>query len=102
MPTLLLDLLAAHDTCVMHVTGEVDLATRDQLVSASTAIHHRQIVINLGGVTFMDCGGYSALTISRHIIESQGRSLAFTGETGQPARLFELIAELDRDHIDEI
>ncbi len=101
-PTLLLNLLAAHDSCVVHVTGEVDLATRDQLVSASTSGDHRQMVIDLGGVTFMDCGGLRAFSISRQIIESQGRSLAITGETGQPARFFDLIAELERDHRDQI
>ena len=95
-PRLRLDVLAAHNTSVVHVTGEVDLATRDQLVSESTAGHHPQIVIDLGGVTFMDCGGYGALVASRRIIEGQGRSLAITGQTGQPAQLFDMIAEIEK------
>ena len=95
-PRLRLNVLAAHKTRVVHVTGEVDLATRDQLVSASTAGHHPHIVIDLGGVTFMDCGGYGALVASQRVIESQGRTLAITGQTGQPSQLFDMIAELEK------
>ncbi len=94
-PVLLLDVFTTRNACVVHVTGELDLATRDQLVSVSTAGHHPTMVIDLGGVTFMDCSGYDALDTSRLVIEAEGRSVAITGQTGQPARLFQLIAELE-------
>jgi anti-anti-sigma factor len=94
-PKLSIDAFTAHETCVIHVTGELDLATRDQLVTASTAGPHPTVTIDLGGVTFMDCSGYGSLITSRHIIQSQGGALTITGQTGQPARLFELIAELE-------
>jgi anti-anti-sigma factor len=81
--------------CVVHVVGELDCATRDQLVTALTAGHQPAMTIDLGGITFMDCSGYAALVAARQVIESDGRSLAVTGQTGQPARLWKLIAELE-------
>lgn len=95
-PKLSVNAFTAHGTCLIHVTGELDLATRDQLVPASTAGPHATVTIDLGGVTFMDCSGYGSLITSRHIIQSQGGVLTITGQTGQPARLFELIAELEK------
>lgn len=94
-PRLFLNVCNTHNTCVVHVAGELDLATRDQLVSASTEGHHPAMVIDLGGVTFMDCSGYGSLVASRRVIEGEGRSLAITGQTGQPARLCKLIADLE-------
>jgi len=95
-PKLSIRVFTAHETRVIHVTGELDLATCDQLVTASTAGPHPTMTIDLGGVTFMDCSGYGSLIASRHIIQSQGGALTITGQTGQPARLFELIAELEK------
>jgi anti-anti-sigma factor len=93
----LADVSIAGSTRVVRVTGELDLAARDQLVSVSTTGHHPAIVIDLGGVAFLDCSGYGALVTSRNIIEGEGRSVTITGQTGQPARLFDLIAELENE-----
>jgi anti-anti-sigma factor len=92
-PTLLLRVFAAQDTVMVDVTGGVDLASRDQLVSVATAGGHPSVVIDLAGCTFMDCSGYSALVASRLAIEADGRSLTVTGQAGQPARLFATIAD---------
>jgi hypothetical protein len=43
----------------------------------------------------VDCSGYSSLVASRLVIEGGGRTLAIRGQTGQPARLLDMIAELD-------
>lgn len=94
-PALVVDMITAGDTCVIHVTGELDLATRDELVSATTGGHHSSVVIDLARVTFMDCSGYRSLVASKLVIEGEARSFALAGQTGQPARLLELIAELD-------
>ena len=95
-PRLLLDVYITQHTCVVHVTGELDLATRNQLLSASTAGHHPDMVIDLGGITFMDCSGYRSLVAARRIIEGEGRSLRIRGQTGQPARFLDLVAELEQ------
>ena len=82
---------------VIYVSGELDLATRDQLVSVVTAGRRPAVEVHLGGCTFMDCSGYGALVASRLAMEGQGRSLTITGQTGQPALLWKLIADLERD-----
>lgn len=92
---LRLNVFTAHDTCVVDVAGELDVATRDHLVSASTAGTHAKVVIDLRGVTFMDCSGYGSLIDSRLRIEGDGGSLTVTGQSGQPARLCKQISELE-------
>ena len=77
------------------VTGELDLSTRNQLMSAATAGRHPAMVIDLTGCTFMACSGYGSLVASRLAIERDGRSLTITGQNGQPARLWKLIADLE-------
>ena len=83
------------DTCVVRATGELDRATRDQLIAASTAGSHHQMSIDLSAVTFMDCGGYGGLVASRRRIEEDGRTLTISGGTGQPKHLLDLIERLE-------
>lgn len=85
-------------TGAIYVSGELDLATRDQLVSVVTGGRRPTVEVHLGGCTFMDCSGYGALVASRLAIEGQGRSLTITGQTGQPALLWKLIADLECDN----
>lgn len=89
------DELTADNTRVVSAVGELDLASRGRLVSTLTSGHHSATVIDLGGVTFMDCSGYGALIASRCIVEHDGRSLTVRGQTGQPGRLLELIAGVE-------
>jgi anti-anti-sigma factor len=96
--TLRFNVSAEGNTSVVHVSGELDCATHNQFVSTATAGHHPSVTIELGGVTFMDCNGYDALVTSRLFVEGEGRSLTITGQTGQPARLIDLITELENGH----
>lgn len=82
-------------TGVIYVSGELVLATRDRLVSVLTAGDRPMVEVYLGGCTFMDCSGYGAFVASRLALEGQGRSLAVSGQTGQPALLWKLIADLE-------
>ena len=93
---LLINVYPEGNSCVVHVTGELDLASRNQLFVAFTAGNHPAMVIDLAGVTFMDCSGYRCLVAARLVIEQGGRSLIVRGATGQPARLLDLIAKLQR------
>ena len=93
--SLLLRVCAARPGEVL-VTGELDLSGRDQLMSVATAGRYPEMVIDLAGCTFMDGCGYDCLVAARQVIEGQGRSLAITGQTGQPARLWKLIGDLER------
>ncbi|HEX2783592.1 MAG TPA: STAS domain-containing protein, partial [Ilumatobacteraceae bacterium] len=80
------------DSRVVQATGELDLASRNQLFVASTAGNHPAMVIDLAAVTFMDCSGYGSVVASRLVVEREGRALTIRGQTGQPARLLDLIA----------
>ena len=82
-------------TCVVHAAGELDLASGAQLFAAATARGHPAMVLDLAGLTFMDCGGYRSLVASRLVIEQQGRTLSVRGHTGEPARLLNLITEVE-------
>lgn len=99
--TLLLDVVHVGNVCVVSVSGELDRASCDQLVSVATGGDKPAIVIDLGGVTFMDCSGFGALVASRLAIEGTGRSLTITGQTGEPARLWKLIADGARQADDD-
>lgn len=83
------------DRCVVLAAGELDAASHDQLVLAATEGNHPEMVIDLTGVTFMDCSGYGSLAASRLAVERDGRELTLRGQTGQPGHLFELIEALE-------
>lgn len=93
--SLSLAVLPEGDTCVVRATGELDRASRDQLFAASTAGDHRQMLIDLAAVSFMDCSGYGGLIASRLRIEGDGRTLTIRGITGQPKHLLDLIERLE-------
>lgn len=93
---MLINVYAEGNGCVVHVTGELDRASRHQLFVASTAGNHPAMVIDLSGVTFMDCSGYGCLVAARLVVEQGGRAFTIRGQTGQPARLLGLIAALER------
>jgi anti-anti-sigma factor len=93
--TLSLNVVPEGNHCVIHVSGELDLSTRDQLYATSTTGDHPAMVIDLADVTFMDCCGYGTLIASARAVQAEGRSLGIRGQTGQPAHLMRLIAELE-------
>lgn len=82
-------------SCVVHVRGELDLATRNRLFVACTAGKHPATIVDLSRVTFMDCSGYGGLVECRLAIESDGRSFTIRGAAGQPAHLIALIETLE-------
>lgn len=88
-------IIAEGDSRVVHVSGELDLATRDQLYVACTSGNHPNMVVDLTRVTFMDCSGYESLVASRLVVESVDRRFAVRGVTGQPAHLLALIETLE-------
>jgi anti-anti-sigma factor len=63
----------------IHLTGEIDLTTRAELAAELEAAFDRPgvtgVVVDLGGVAFMDCYGMSALIHGRVIADK--RSVAF-------------------------
>jgi anti-sigma B factor antagonist len=60
---------------VVHVSGEIDIATaprlRDELLGTIRR-HGAQLALDLSGVTFMDCAGISVLLAARRLARLDG------------------------------
>lgn len=91
-PDLIVAVFPEGCSCVVQATGELDLATRSQLFVATTAGNHPAMVIDLAGLTFIDCSGSGCLVDCQLVIEGGCRAVEIRGRTGQPARLFDMIA----------
>lgn len=79
---------------LIRVTGELDLASRDEFFDACIAGTQSAIEINLRSLTFMDCGGYSGLVKVRVAAEANGRTVKVRESTGQPNWLIAMISAL--------
>jgi anti-anti-sigma factor len=73
------------------VGGELDIATRSQVLDASMSNSQSTVIVDLSELSFMDCAGYSGLSESRLALEGTGRSMLVRGASGQPARLIAMI-----------
>ena len=78
---------------VVALTGELDLATRQVAYDACVASESRDVVVDLGALSFMDCSGYGALMAAVSVLRSRGGSLTLRNVQGEPARLLLLIGE---------
>ena len=96
---LVLDVYPDGNRCVVHASGELDLASRARLFAAAIAGNHPAMEIDLAEVTFMDCGGYRSLVACRLVLEHTGRSLTIKGQSGQPARFLDRIAAMERHDV---
>ena len=81
------------DAGVVVPEGELDLATR-HLLDQAWGEASGQVVLDLGGITFMDCAGYQAIADARRSLGERGHSLTVRSGAGQPHRLLELIDRL--------
>lgn len=52
---------------------------------------HRHVVVDMAGLTFMDCAGYRELVIARLVLERRGGSLSLLAPSGEPLRLLTLV-----------
>lgn len=78
---------------VVAVHGELDLATTPELRAALELCdrsRQRQVVIDLGALTFIDCAGIGVLVDFHRRVASDGRDLLILPGHRRTARLFEL------------
>ena len=80
----------------LRVCGELDNETRNRLVVMCVAGSEPAVIVDLTALTIMDCAGYGAIVAVRQVLEHGARSLTIRNQTGQPARLLEMIAALER------
>jgi anti-anti-sigma factor len=77
---------------VVHVSGELDIATRNVCFRSCVAGGHDVVVVDMAELTFMDCCGYAGLIAVRSVLDESGGSLTLRNQSGQPARLLGLLS----------
>jgi anti-anti-sigma factor len=78
------------DAPVVMLTGEIDLSTVDQLVAALEPLAGR-VVVDLVGLSFLDCGGVGALVGVRNRLQAGGGDLHFRSPQLQVRLVLELL-----------
>lgn len=83
---------------LVRVCGEIDLSVRrvllDELVRA-TRRHDPHLLLDLSGVTFIDCAGLSALVKARRCAEDSGGSLHVVAVQSRVRRVIHLVGLTD-------
>lgn len=82
------------DALMVGLVGELDLAGRASVMEMCVFGLDRSVTVDLCGLTFMDCAGYSGLDAARRIVTGRGGTFALTNAGDQPARLLALLAGL--------
>jgi anti-anti-sigma factor len=81
------------------VVGEIDLSTCDvlrvRLHNVLSALHPHHIEVDLGGVTFMDCGGLTVLVVLNQAAARSGCRLWITNPQPIVRRVLDLTGLLD-------
>ncbi|WP_103350767.1 STAS domain-containing protein [Amycolatopsis sp. CA-128772] len=83
---------------VVTVAGDLDVATAPRLRAAADAAAPaagQLLVVDLGGVTFCDSSGISALIAARNVAEAAGAGVALAAVPDRLARTFALIGLAD-------
>lgn len=81
---------------ILLVTGELDLATVGDLITAGTTaladpdVH--AVIVDLAGLTFIDSTGLGALVQQNNTAQSHASSFAVRGATGQTLSIMRLTA----------
>ncbi|MFI6266570.1 STAS domain-containing protein [Micromonospora sp. NPDC051006] len=81
------------DAATIAVRGEVDLSTADDLERAVAAAAQEDapaIIIDLGGVTFLDSAGINALLKGRRLADGHGKPYHVTGAQGMVRQLLRM------------
>jgi anti-anti-sigma factor len=79
----------------VHVSGELDIATRDLVCRACLEGIDLNVVVDMTHLTFIDCCGYGALMRARRILTDLGGSLTIRNQVRQPASMLSLLALLE-------
>jgi anti-anti-sigma factor len=81
-------------TVRVAVIGEIDLSTTDllraRLLNVLSALHPDRVEVDLGGVTFMDCGGLTVLIVAGKVAARTGCQLRITNPRPIVRRVLDL------------
>ena len=82
----------------LELTGELDLAAVDSVRACLASLEHdaaARILVDIGGLTFMDSSGLALLVEARQAAATAGREFLVTQPHGQVRTLFRLTGMLD-------
>lgn len=76
----------------VSLTGECDLAVRDQLTAVLLdAVHRsRTVLVDLGGLAFLDSSGVHSLVTAHHAAKNTGGHVYLINATGPVASVLEV------------
>ncbi len=77
---------------VVHVEGELDMATSGTLEEALDAANGARVVIDLGGCTFVDSSAVRVLVSAARSAEASGRTLSLVTRDPGILRVLEIAA----------
>ncbi|MGW0811147.1 STAS domain-containing protein [Nonomuraea sp. NPDC002799] len=78
------------EAAIIAVGGELDVTNYLELVDFADAVLEplsRQVVLELSGLTFMDCCGVRGILMCRDAVVKRGGALWIAAVHGNPARL---------------
>jgi anti-anti-sigma factor len=88
------------DACArVIVRGEIDMATRFDLVKAlddTIVVGVHSVTVDLAEVSFMDCYGMSALILGRAMADERSCAYRIVGATGVPLLVLRVTGVLDQ------
>lgn len=90
---LSIDQIERHDGVVLVVTGDLDMTTAPDLISAglaTTELEPRHLVIDAGGVGFCDSSGLAAFVRIGNQLSSRGHRLGIAGAQPIVLRILEM------------
>jgi len=87
MEELVLISITGGSPVVLHVTGQLDIATVQDLEAITVALGDRDLVVDLGGVTFMDASGVGALIGAMRRSQDAGRWFAVRSPSAAVAKV---------------
>lgn len=80
------------DTDYLVLSGELDFINRGELEDALISrAHHRVVVVDVSGLTFIDSQGVAAFLHAHKEFEGQGNRLDVLGARGAVRRVFEIM-----------
>ena len=86
------------DGTVVVVSGEVDVCTEVSLQQALLRImreHGARLLLDVSGVSFMDCAGLRALLMTRRLAAMRGGSVCLIAESPAVHRIIDLLGVRD-------
>lgn len=84
-------------TVVLRIDGELDAVTHEETYQRCISAPARRVLVDVSDVTFMDSTGHLAFVRAHQWLDRTGGSIRLTGARGEPARLLQLLAEIDPD-----